>query len=84
MSKFSGILQARRPRQRGETAEEPKRGGRPRGKASDPNYRQVTLYLRRDMYTEARKRLLDEEVDLSELVNGLIGKWLATPARKEK
>jgi len=34
--------------------------GRPPGKKSNPDFTQVTVYLRRDVHTEARKLLFDE------------------------
>jgi hypothetical protein len=77
MSKYDGLLQGRK------AATETKRMGRPRGKASDPDYRQVTIYLRRDTHGAARKRLIDENREFSELVEDLVSKWLATPAKKD-
>jgi hypothetical protein len=86
MSKFDGLLNARKASlsatqkstdlktQRAET--EPVRVGRPRAKRSDPQYQQVTAYIRRETYTAARKLLLDEQREFSELVEELVGEWV--------
>lgn len=54
----------------------PRRVGRPAGKRSNPEYRQVTVLLHSKTYTEARKRLLDEKKEVSELINELLDAWL--------
>lgn len=77
MSKFDGLLERKGKAQQ-------KHIGRPLGKASDPAYRQVTVYLRRDTHTAARQRLFAEEREFSELVEELVAKWNATPPHKEK
>ena len=83
MSKSNGSPQAQKVAKAQRTDEMPKRMGRPRGKASDPDWRQVTVYLRRITHTAARKRLLDEDGDFSDLVQDLLTKWLGTARRKE-
>jgi hypothetical protein len=80
MSKYDGLLETHR----GKAQPKPKRMGRPRGKASDPAYRQVTVYIRRETHTAARKRLFDEDREFSELVEDLVSKWLGTAPAKEK
>ncbi|WP_293912157.1 hypothetical protein [Deinococcus sp.] len=53
-----------------------KKMGRPPGKRSNPEYQQVTVLLHSATYTEARKRLLDERKDVSDLINELLDGWL--------
>ena len=50
--------------------------GRPPGKKTDPAYRQVTVYLQEDVHRNARKLLLDERRQFSDLVNDLVADWL--------
>jgi hypothetical protein len=76
MSKYDGLLTTS-SKKKTPAAEPLKSGvGRPRGKASDPEYRQVTVYIRRDTHSAARKRLMDEEKERSELVEELVSDWL--------
>ena len=55
-----------------------RRAGRPPGKKNNPDYRQVTVYLREEAHRAAKKLLLDEQRDFSELVDDLVGQWLQT------
>ena len=50
--------------------------GRPRGKSSDPNYIQVTVYLRKSVHQTARKMLIDERRQFSDLVDELVDQWI--------
>ena len=54
----------------------PRKVGRPPGKKSNPDYTQVTVYLRKDNHLAAKKRLLDEGREFSELVDGLVSRWV--------
>jgi len=62
---------------------EPQRTGRPaNGKKSDPNYRQVTAYVRKDLYRNVTDALYDEargretkRKEFSELVDELLDLW---------
>lgn len=64
-------------------SESPRRTGRPAtGKKSDPNYRQVTAYVRKDLYRNVTDALYDESRGLdtkrkefSELVDELLERW---------
>jgi hypothetical protein len=58
--------------------------GRPRSKRSDPEYRQVTAYIRASTYIAAKKRLLDEQKEFSQLVEELVTVWLAGKPRASK
>lgn len=49
------------------------------GKRSDPSYRQISTYVRSDLYKQVRKRLTDEERDFAELLDELLEKWIGTP-----
>jgi hypothetical protein len=56
-----------------------KRGrGRPTGKRSDPDYEQVTSYVRKQTYADVKIKLIREgqKREFSELVEELLSKWL--------
>jgi hypothetical protein len=46
------------------------------GKKDNPDYVQVTVYLRKDIYKTARKLLIDDGRQVSELVDALVSKWI--------
>jgi hypothetical protein len=50
--------------------------GRPRAKRSDPAYTPVTAYIRKDTHIAAKKLLLDEEKEFSELLEELVSAWV--------
>ena len=54
--------------------------GRPRAKRSDPDYEQVTAYIRRATYKRVKMMLLEEgsDQDFSELVETLLSEHLRT------
>ena len=57
----------------------PRKVGRPRtGKRSDPDYRQVSAWIRRDTYDRVTRRLFVKENrrEFSELVQSLLADWL--------
>ncbi|MDJ0902783.1 MAG: hypothetical protein QNJ55_28675 [Xenococcus sp. MO_188.B8] len=58
--------------------------GRPKGKRSNPDFEQVTAYLRKQTYRETKIALLQlgESQDFSELVEKLLTEWLSTQKRK--
>ena len=81
MAGFRPLLrQAKKPQERGAASaapgKAPRKVGRPPGKKSDPDYAQVTVYLRKDNHLAAKKRLLDDGKEFSELVNELVTAWL--------
>ena len=49
--------------------------GRPPGKKSNPDYTQVTVYLRKRTHLAAKKNLLDDGREFSELVEDLVAQW---------
>jgi hypothetical protein len=48
------------------------------GKKDNPDYVQVTVYLRKDIYKTARKLLIDDGRQVSELVDALVSTWIST------
>ena len=54
------------------------RRGRPHGKRSNENYRQVTAYIGKDTYKQTKIKLLSGEqpLEFSELVDTLLKQWL--------
>ena len=57
----------------------PRKVGRPRtGKRSNPDYRQVSAWIRRDTYDRVTKRLFVKEGrrEFSDLVQDLLESWL--------
>jgi hypothetical protein len=64
---------------RNQEAETPRRVGRPAGgKKSNPDYQQVTSYIRRQTYQDTQVKLLRQgrRQDFSDLVEELLSKWL--------
>jgi hypothetical protein len=86
-SKFTGTLKRLRKAEKGapstETAQSssPDQTGpqRSSGKRSDPNWRAITVLLRKVNIKLTRRRLEDEEEgkDLSTLIDELLTRWLA-------
>ena len=85
VSKFQGLIDA--ANSRANTAAQPalvmvstkRRGrGRPRGKRSDPNFEQVTTYLRKHTHQGVKIALVQEGrgQEFSELVEDLLAEWL--------
>ena len=84
MSKYDGLL-----RPKGHTTKTPQLQtaavmGRPRAKRNNPEWMQVTCYIRRDTYIAARKRLLDDDGEFSDLIEDLVGKWAAATRKGSK
>lgn len=92
MSKFKGIFDAAKNRD-GSNKQPDKdskeivkaepiknKVGRPRGKRSNPDYEQVTAYIKRQTYREIKIALLQQEelADFSELIEELLCDWLKT------
>jgi hypothetical protein len=52
--------------------------GRPAGKRTDPDYAQVTAYIRKDTHHAVKLRLMQENQgrEFSELVQELLAEWL--------
>jgi len=87
-SKFQGLFDAAKKRQPEEPAQpeqketevvpSPQRRGRPKGKRSDPDFEQVTAYIRKQTHQAIKIALLQEGQDreFSELVEELLSDWL--------
>ena len=85
MSKFKGLIDAANSRENTAPQSAPvvmptkRRGrGRPRGKRSDPDFEQITAYVRKDTHQGTKIALLQEGRgrEFSELVEDLLAKWL--------
>lgn len=48
------------------------------GKRSDPAYRQISTYVRSDLYRNVRRELLLDDRDFSDLIDELLAEWLRT------
>ena len=47
------------------------------GKRSDPAYRQISTYVRSDLYRSVKRELLMDERDFSDLMDELLADWLS-------
>ncbi len=56
----------------------PPKRGRPKAKRSDPNFTQISAYIRKDTHRQVKMKLLEleSEQDLSELIQELLQQWL--------
>jgi hypothetical protein len=61
-----------------QAAVETPRRGRPNGKRSNENFRQVTAYVGTETYKQTKMKLLanDNKQEFSELVDELLNRWL--------
>ncbi len=50
------------------------------GKRSNARYRQVSAYVRKDTHRKVKMALLEDDREFSELVEKLLGDWLASRA----
>lgn len=85
MSKFKGLFDATKGKQPEKDLEAPaqplvKPKGRPKGKRSNPDFEQVTAYIRKQTHQGVKIALLQEGEDreFSELVEELLSEWLQT------
>ena len=86
-SKFTGTLKRLRKAEKGASSPEPAQSSTPdqigasrtSGKRSDPQWRSITVLLRKVNIKLTRRRLEDEEEgkDLSTLIDELLTRWLA-------
>jgi hypothetical protein len=54
----------------------PKRSSRKLAKRNNPDYRQVGLYLPRDIHQAARIKAMEEGREISQVVEDLLSEWL--------
>lgn len=53
-----------------------KKVGRPRAKHSSPEYKQMSVYIHRDIRNKVKARLFEREMEFSGLVESLLRDWL--------
>jgi hypothetical protein len=53
-----------------------KKVGRPRAKHSDPDYKQMSVYVHQDVRNKVKARLFEQGGEFSELVESLLRDWL--------
>ena len=86
MSKFDGILSVKSGAARQESekelktpqkpAPEQKKGKfRPAGKRSDPDYTQITAYIRKDTHENVMRKIYKRQ-EFSELIEELLDQWM--------
>jgi hypothetical protein len=46
------------------------------GKREHPDYTQISVYIRKQPYHEAKRKLIGSDKDFSDLVNDLLANWL--------
>ena len=52
------------------------------GKRSDPAYRQISTYVRSDLYRSVKRELLMDERDFSDLMDELLSGWMSSRTAK--
>jgi uncharacterized protein (DUF4415 family) len=50
--------------------------GRPRAKHSDPDYKQMSVYIHQDVRNKVKARLFEQDGEFSTLVETLLRDWL--------
>jgi hypothetical protein len=53
-----------------------KKPGRPRAKHSDPDYKQMSVYVHQDIRNKVKTRLFEQGGEFSALVELLLREWL--------
>lgn len=48
-----------------------------RGKSSDPAWQGVNIYIRKQTHLDAKRELLGEAADLSDLIEHLLSQWVS-------
>jgi len=82
MSKFDGLKLLkeesgpRTPPSEPPKPEVPAKNPRPIGKRQNPEYQQISAYVRRDLYDEIRKQLIGRQEDFSDLLESWMKNWL--------
>lgn len=62
---------------------EKRKVGRPRGKKSDRSYTQIGGYVKITTYKEVKKLLIDEDKEISELLQELLDEWISLKRNSE-
>jgi hypothetical protein len=50
-----------------------------RGKSSNPDYQRLTVYLRRDTILDLKRRIVGTNVELSDIVQDAVDRWINRP-----
>jgi len=78
MGRFSDLKIINDPSPRPENAPAPSELKPKRvGKRDHPDYTQISVYIRKHPYHEAKRKLIGSDQDFSDLVNDLVANWLA-------
>ncbi len=56
-----------------------KKAGRPRAKHSDPDYKQMSVYVHQEVRNKVKARLFEQGGEFSALVESLLRDWLKKP-----
>ena len=75
--KFDELVKARTKEQAPSEQGSARRSAPSAGKRSDSDYKQVSAYIRRDTHFKVKLALLQEGREFSELVEELLGEWIA-------
>jgi hypothetical protein len=76
MSKFAGLKSIMEGAPRADAPRPEPMPKRRAGKREDPDYTQISVYIRKQPYHEVKRRLIGSGHDFSDLVNQLVGEWL--------
>ena len=52
-----------------------------RGKSSNPDYQRMTVYLRRDTILDLKRRIVGTNVELSDIVQDAVDRWIRQPGK---
>lgn len=74
MGKYDNLLPVDEPRLRDSSVDQARR---PVGKAKDPAYRQISVYIKQTVHDEAKRKLIGQKEDFSDVVNKLVDGWIA-------
>lgn len=75
-SKFGEIFKA--TQSESSTEEGEKRSGRPLAKRSDPEWKQISAFVRKETHRKAKMKLLQQDgnKDLSDVIEELLQNWV--------
>ena len=76
--KFDELVRARSKDQAPSQRDSAGRSAPAAGKRSDADYKQVSAYIRKDTHLKVNVALLQEGREFSELVEELLGEWIAS------
>ena len=78
-NRFNGLMEAVKERQTEEQTTSVAAVKSRSGKSSNPDFAQISVYLPKETHRAAKRALLDmdQKMDLSELIDELLSKWVA-------